>query len=91
MPGGIGGLFNIFEVDGDTMQYDSAAMAADISKYGLFTYEEFADHVPVPVEVFEAFDAQYFKVAIGKGLLDYAILNRLAERYAPLLGIGGDA
>lgn len=91
MPGGIGGLFNIFAVDGDTMQYDSAAMAADISKYGLFTYEEFAEYVPVPVEVFEAFDAQYFKVAIGKGLLDYAILNRLAERYAPLLGIGGDA
>lgn len=91
MPGGIGGLFNIFAVDGDTMQYDSASMAADISKYGLFTYEEFAEYVPVPVEVFEAFDAQYFKVAIGKGLLDYAILNRLAERYAPLLGIGGDA
>lgn len=91
MPGGIGGLFNIFEVDGETMQYDSAAMAADISKYGLFTYEEFAEYVPVPVEVFEAFDAQYFKVAIGKGMLDYQTLNRLAERYAPLLGMGGDA
>ena len=86
MPGGIGGLFNIFEVDPDTMRYDEAAMAADIEEYGLFTYEEFFELVPVSETVFEAFNAQYLKVAIGKGLTDPATLQALAQRYAEYLG-----
>lgn len=87
MPGGIDGLFNIFEVDADTMQYDAAAMEADIAQYGLFTYEEFAQILNVPQEVYDAFNAQYFKVAIGKGIVTEARLAELATRYASQLGI----
>ena len=87
MPGGINGLFNIFEVESETMRYDVAAMENDIEQYGLFTYEEFAQMLPVPQEVFDAFNAQYFKVAIGKGLVTEERLTQLIERYAEQLGI----
>ena len=82
MPGGIDGLFNIFAVDAETMKYDESAMAADIERYGLFTYEEFAELVPVSEEVFNAFNGRYLKVAIGKGLIDTDRLLSLAQRYA---------
>ncbi len=82
MPGGIEGLFNIFDVDADTMRYDEVAMQEDIQTYGQYTYEEFSELVPVSEEVFEAFNGQYLKVAIGKGLIDLDRLNDLAARYA---------
>ncbi len=82
MPGGIDGLFNIFEVNADTMTYDIAAMQRDIATYGLFTYEEFAELVPVTKDVFDAFNGQYFKVAIGKGLITVEQLANLANRYS---------
>lgn len=82
MPGGIDGLFNIFAVDAETMKYDESDMAADIERYGLFTYEEFAELVPVSEEVFNAFNGLYLKVAIGKGLMDTDRLLALAQRYA---------
>ena len=85
MPGGIGGLFNTFEVDAETMKYDTAKMQADIEEYGLFTYEEFYELVPVTEQTFEAFNGKYLKVAIGKGLIDFEKLNALAVRYAEFL------
>ena len=85
VPGGIEGLFNIFEVDAETMKYDEAQMQADIAQYGLFTYEEFAELFPVSEEVFEAFNGQYLKVAMGKGLIDAEGLQTLIERYAEFL------
>ena len=80
MPGGIDGLFNIFEVDPDTMMYDKEAMAADIEKYGLFTCEDFGGLVSE--EVFEAFNGKYLKVAIGKGMLTWDEVVQLVERYS---------
>lgn len=85
MPGGIDGLFNIFDVDAETMKYDEVSMQLDIESYGLFTYEEFITYLNLPEEVFEAFNAQYFKVAIGKGLITVDRLSLLYERYAELL------
>lgn len=82
MPGGIEGLFNIFEVDAETMSYDRGLMNDDIEQYGLFTYEEFTKLVPVSREVFEAFNGQYLKVAVGKGLIDIDTLETLVSRYA---------
>lgn len=82
MPGGIEGMFNIFEVDAETMQYDEAQMQADIAQYGLFTYEEFAQLYPVPEEMFEACGGQYLKVALGKGLITGEGLEQLIARYA---------
>ena len=85
MPGGIEGMFNIFEADAETMKYDEAQMQADIAQYGLFTYEEFAELFPVSEEVFEAFNGQYLKVAMGKGLIDAEGLQTLIERYREFL------
>ncbi|MBQ7912997.1 MAG: hypothetical protein IJ308_04525 [Clostridia bacterium] len=59
-----GRTVNFFEYD-ETMKYDEAKMQADIEKYGLYTYEDFADCVSE--EVFNAFPFKYFKVAIEKG------------------------
>ena len=82
IPGGIDGLFNIFEVDPETMMYDMEQMQADIAQYGLYTYEEFAAIFPIPEEIFNAFNVQYFKVAIGKGMLTLERVGQLIERYA---------
>ena len=84
MPGGIDGLFNIFEVDGETMMYNPEAMAADIEKYGLYAYEELSGLVPVTEEMFEAVNAQYLKVAVGKGMITIEQIGELIERYADL-------
>lgn len=65
MPGGIDGIFNIFEY-GDDLKYDEEKMAEDIETYGIFTYEELADYGSY--EMYEIFNAKYFKVAIGKGM-----------------------
>lgn len=85
MPGGISGLFNIFEVDSETLKYDETAMQADIEEYGLFSYEEFAEILPVSEAVFIAFNGQYLKVAIGKGLIDINTIKTLINRYENIL------
>ena len=82
MPGGIDGMFNIFEVYPDTMTINAEAMAQDIETYGLFTYEEFAELLPVTEDVFNAFNGQYLKVAIGKGLITVEQLGNLVNRYS---------
>lgn len=82
MPGATTGLINIFEVDGETMRIDQAQYLADIERYGLFTYEEFAEIYAIPEEIYEAFNGQYLKVSIGKGLIDYERLGELIESYA---------
>ena len=81
--GGIEGLFNIFDVDADTMMYDKAAMAADIEKYGLFTYEDFEGIISE--EIFEAFNCKYFKVAMGKGMLTWDDIYHLIDRFGEYL------
>ena len=82
MPGGITGLFNIFDVDGETMTIDEAAYLADVAEYGLYTYDEFNEIYPIPESAFEALSGQYLKVAIGKGLITPERIAYLAERYA---------
>lgn len=82
MPGGIDGMFNIFDVDPSTMTIDAEAMARDISLYGLYTYEEFAEIVPVSEDIFKAFNGEYLKVAVGKGMITVEQLNDLVCRYS---------
>ncbi len=82
MPGATTGLINIFEVDPETLKIDEAKYLADIERYGLFTYEEFASIYPIPEEVFEAFGGKYLKVAIGKGLTTMEQLETLIARYS---------
>lgn len=77
MPGATEGLINIFDVDIDTMKINEEAYNKDIEKYGLFTYEEFSQVVDIPKEIFEAFNGQYLKVAIGKDYLLASLLKNL--------------
>jgi hypothetical protein len=87
MPGGIGGMFNIFEVNAETMKYDEVQMRSDIEQYGLFDYEEFAELFPISEKAFEAFNGKYLKIAIGKGLIKEEDVQMLIERYAEFLGV----
>ena len=81
MPGGVGGLFNIFEVDPETMMYDFEAMEKDIEKYGLFTYEEMNEIAPLSKEMFEKAGGAYLKVSIGKGNMTIDELKYMINRY----------
>ena len=81
MPGGVGGLFNIFEVDPETMTYDPEAMQRDIETYGLYTYEEMNEIVPLPEEMFETCGGAYLKVSIGKGNMTIDDLIYMVNRY----------
>lgn len=81
MPGGVGGLFNIFDVDAETMTYDYEAVARDIEIYGLFTYEEISQYADLSREMFDAAGGQYLKVSIGKGNLTVEELVAMIERY----------
>ena len=62
--GGIEGLFNIFEYDPLTLQFDQEKMAEDIALYGLLPYELFEDLISY--EIYVATNAKYFGVAIGR-------------------------
>ncbi len=82
-PEDIPGVFSVFEV-GEGMRYDSAQIAADSERYGLYTYEEWADYLTY--EEFVAFNGQYFKILVGRGtiteadilwLIDYVRRNQL--------------
>ena len=79
MPGGITGLFNIFEY-GEDLKYDEEAYNRDIEMYGLFTYEDLAP-LGVTEIMFEAYAGKYLKVALGKGILTEEYLEYLIERY----------
>ncbi len=82
MPGGVGGLFNIFDVDAETMRYDSEAMQRDIETYGLFTYEELNAIEPLSEEMFDAAGGAYLKISIGKGNLTMEELTAMIRRYS---------
>ena len=58
MPGGIEGLFDIFELRPD-MKVDEAKMEEDIATYGLFQYEDFAAYLSE--SVFDALPVKYLK------------------------------
>ena len=56
-------------------------MLADIEKYGLYTYEDFAEHFSY--EIFEyCIPVKYLKVAVGKGMITYEELLELFNKYS---------
>ena len=82
MPGGIRGLFNIFDVDPETMAYDCEAMARDIETYGLLSYEELSSVIAVPEDMFNAAGGAYLNIAMGKGQLTEGELFAMIQRYS---------
>ncbi len=87
MPGGVGGLFNFFEIDPETMSYDEEAMQRDIETYGLFTYEEMNAICPLSEDMFYAAGGAYLKVSIGKGNLTEEQLIEMITRYSIFLNL----
>lgn len=81
MPGGITGIFNIFDYDSD-LSYNAEKKQQDIEKYGLFDYSHFEDRIPY--EFYEAFNGQYLKVAIGKGMLTEEMIDHYIDIYLPI-------
>ena len=81
MPGATEGLINIFEVNPETLKYDEIKMQQDIETYGLCSYAEFNAKVEIPEEMFNAFNGQYIKISIGKGLIDINTLRKRISRY----------
>ena len=71
-------FFNPFDI-GEDMKYDDEQVAADIAKYGLYTYEDF-DHV-LTYEQFTALNLGHFKVSVGKGYVTYDGLIYLIENF----------
>ena len=59
--------------------YDQEKMQADIEKYGLYTYEDFAEYVTY--EQFVAFNGAYLKVAVGKGLITWEEILELIRAF----------
>ena len=82
MPGGVGGLFNIFDVDAETMTYDYEALARDIETYGLFTYEEMNAIVPLSEDMYNMAGGAYLKISIGKGNMTMDDLAYMINRYS---------
>ena len=75
---GYNGWFDYFEI-GEGMKYDEEKMQADIEKYGLYTYEDFADYVTY--EQFIAFNGPYLKVLVGRGVVTYDQIIELIGMY----------
>ena len=72
------GQMNYFDFD-ENMQYVN--VEADIEKYGLYTYEEFADYISE--DVFNALPFKYFKISVEKGIMTWdeimAVIKMLWE------------
>lgn len=75
-PYDITGFINIFEY-GEGMKYDEEKMQEDIEKYGLFTYEDFAEFMSE--EDFNKSPAKWLKVALGKGILRWEEIEWIIE------------
>ena len=80
MPGATEGLINIFEVDSNTLQYNQVAFQEDIQTYGLFEYADFQELIPEVI--FDAFQVQYMKVSLGKGLITWEGIEELIAYYS---------
>ena len=60
------GLVNYFDLTPE-LNYDIESMEHDIEVYGVYDYSYWSDYISE--ELFNAFNAQYLTVAIGKGLI----------------------
>ena len=59
------GISNMFEFN--NLLCDKAKVDEDIEKYGIYSYDEWAEYVSK--EDFDTFNGAYFKIAVEKGLL----------------------
>ena len=85
IPGDNDPFINIFEYDGN-MKYDEELMKQDIEKYGLYTYDDFKDYISE--DIYNAYQGQFIKVAVGKGYTTFERVIELIEKYLNDMGYG---
>ena len=85
IPGDNDPFINIFEYD-ENMKYDKELMAKDIEQYGLFTYDDFKEYISE--EIYNAYQGQFIKVAIGKGYTTFERVIELINKYLKDMGYG---
>ena len=66
-------------VMGEPLRYDQKQLAEDVEKYGLYTYDDFADYVTY--EQFVKFNGAYLKIPVEKGLFTFDYILELIETY----------
>ena len=72
-------LLNIFDIDPDTMAYNAEKVQKDIETYGLYTYADFEGLIAE--EAFELYNAQYLKIAVGKGYITWDDILAMIDIY----------
>ena len=77
-PQEIGRWYDWFEI-GDGMKYDEVKKQSDIEKYGLYTYEVFADYITY--EEFIAFNGPFLKILVGKGIVTFEQILEIIPIY----------
>ena len=71
--------FIAFEMDENELKYDEKKMAADIEKYGLYSYDQFSAYITY--EQYLMFQGQYLKICVEKGYMSFEDILSLIKMY----------
>lgn len=83
-PGGVYGVINVYPTNSETMMIDYDLFEQEKQMYGLYTYDEFCKEIAyVPEEVFYAFNAETYKILLGKQVITIPYVQALIKRYEP--------
>lgn len=72
-------LLNHFDINVETFAFEDDAVRADIEEYGLYTYADFEELITE--EAFELYNAQYLKIAVGKGYITWDDILEMIDIY----------
>lgn len=70
---------------GDTLRYDTEKLMADVEEYGLYDYSVFSDYITY--EQYEAFNGQYLKIAVEKGIMSFDDIVELIDTYVEFMPV----
>lgn len=79
MPGGITGLFNIFEYENESLKYNIKKKNEDIKKYGLLDYSSFDKYLSK--ELYDKLPCKYMAISIGKGFISWNTIQSYIDRW----------
>lgn len=80
MPGGITGLFNIFEYENESLKYNIKKKNEDIKEYGLLDYSSFDKYLSK--ELYDKLPCKYMAISIGKGFISWNTIQSYIDRWA---------
>lgn len=72
-------FYNWIEM-GDKLRYDVEKFNADVEKYGLYTYDVFADYVTY--DQFVQWNGAYLRIPVEKGIFTFEYILELIELYS---------